>query len=98
MLLTVRFTWPPVPPFTTCAWIVATMPPFDALNLEPGPDDTCIQVHIRPAEAERLTLADAEGKRGRPPGAVSLPCYHVQDAPGFLASQGLDLMWSGRGG
>jgi len=49
------------------------MPPFDALNLEPGPDDTGIQVNICPAEPKGLALADAQRKGDRPSGAISLP-------------------------
>ena len=46
VLLTPRFTCSAMPPFAACARIVASVLPFDALNLEPGADDAGFQVHI----------------------------------------------------
>ena len=40
VLFALRLAGTPMPLFSAGAWLVAAMPPFDALNLEPGPDDT----------------------------------------------------------
>lgn len=72
VLLALRSAWPPVPLLTTCVRVVATVPPLDALNLEPGPDDASLQVHIRPAKTQGLALADTEREGDRPASAVRL--------------------------
>ncbi len=58
---------------------VTAVPPGDALNLEPCPDHTGLQVHIRPAEAKGFTLTYAESKSDRPSSAA--PLHDAADAP-----------------
>lgn len=59
MLLTVWLAGLPVPLLTTCMRISTSMPPLNALNLEPRSYNTGFQVHIRPAESKGLTLTDS---------------------------------------
>jgi hypothetical protein len=81
-----------VPACAARIWIVTAVPPGETLNLEPCPYNAGLQVHIGPAEAQGLALADAQRKRDRPASTVSLGRCHIQDAVSFLAGQGLDLL------
>ena len=78
-------------------WIIAAMPPGEALNLKPRSDHTGFQVHIRPAETKGFSLPYAKRKSYRPSSAVSLVSGDIQDAASLLTRQGLDLVRSHRG-
>jgi len=86
-----------VPLFAARMWIIAAMPPGEALNLKPCSDHTGFQVHIRPAETKGFSLPYAKRKSYRPSSAVSLVSGDIQDAASLLTRQGLDLVRSHRG-
>jgi len=44
--LALRLAGSPVPPLTACMRIVASVPPLNTLNLEPGADGAGFQVYI----------------------------------------------------
>jgi len=73
-----------VPLFAARMWIIAAMPPGEALNLKPCSDHTGFQVHIRPAETKGFSLPYAKRKSYRPSSAVSLVSGDIQDAASLL--------------
>jgi hypothetical protein len=97
VLLALRFARPPVPRFTACVWIAAAVPPLNPLNLEPGPYDPALQVHVRPAKSQGLALADAQSQRDRPASTVPLGRSYLQDAASLPTGQRLDLLRGHRG-
>jgi hypothetical protein len=48
-------------------------------------DGACVEVDVLPAQADRLGLANAEGERDRPAGAIATGGGNCQDAAGFFA-------------
>src|SRR5262249_39926501 len=97
MLPTTLLADSPVPLFAARMRIVTAVPPGDTLDLEPCPNHTGFQVHIRPAETKGFTLPYAESKSDRPSSAVSPGNSSVQDAASLRTCQGLDLVRSHRG-
>ena len=92
VLLTVLLAWAAIPPFATGAHrIVTTTPPGNALDLEPRPDHTGFQVHVRPAQTQASGLGRPRpgARRATPLGDADQPRSHARQlgaaAAGFLA-------------
>jgi hypothetical protein len=77
----------PVPRLAALVRVVAAVFPRPPLDLEPGLDLAGLQVDVRPAQPECLSLANAEGQGDRPAGTVASMSGDVEDLASLIAGE-----------
>jgi len=71
--------------------VLASVPVAGPLELPAHLDHARVQVDELPAKTDRLSLADADRERDRPPGAIAPAHCRAKDLTGLLPGQRLDI-------
>ncbi|MGJ6968967.1 hypothetical protein ACSDR0_44430 [Streptosporangium sp. G11] len=86
MITALLFAGPVAPLLSAFMGIGTPVLPFGALDLEPRPDHSDLQVDVLPVEPERFALADAESQGDRPAPPVPPGAGHVEDVASLVGA------------